>query len=99
MNRVLVAILFLCLPAFSVADDLFDIKPVADGIYAAIAKPAYKVNCNAAIIFLDDVVLVVDTHSKPSAARALIDQIKQLTPKPGQVCGQHTFSLGPLPRQ
>ena len=82
MNRVLVAILFLCLPAFSVADDLFDIKPVADGIYAAIAKPAYKVNCNAAIIFLDDVVLVVDTHSKPSAARALIDQIKQLTPNP-----------------
>jgi cyclase len=82
MNRVLVAILFLCLPASSVADDLFDIKPVADGIYAAIAKPAYKVNCNAAIIFLDDVVLVVDTHSKPSAARALIDQIKQLTPNP-----------------
>lgn len=82
MNRVLVAILFLCLPAFSVADDLFDIKPVADGIYAAIAKPAYKVNCNAAIIFLDDVVLVVDTHSKPSAARALIEQIKQLTPMP-----------------
>src|SRR5882762_7537169 len=82
MNRVLVAILFLFLPASCVADDLFDIKPVADGIYAAIAKPAYKVNCNAAIIFLDDVVLVVDTHSKPSAARALIEQIKKLTPKP-----------------
>ncbi len=82
MNRVLVAILFLCLPASCVADDLFDIKPVAEGVYAAIAKPAYKVNCNAAIIFLDDVVLVVDTHSKPSAARALIDQIKELTPKP-----------------
>src|SRR6476661_5432422 len=82
MNRVLVAILFLCLPASSLADDLFDIKPVADGIYAAIAKPAYKVNCNAAIIILDDAVLVVDTHSKPSAARALIEQIKKLTPKP-----------------
>ena len=50
MNRVLVAILFLFLPASSLADDLLDIKPVADGIYAAIAKPAYKVNCNAAII-------------------------------------------------
>jgi hypothetical protein len=44
-----------------VADDLFDIKPVADGIYTAIAKPAYKVNYNAAIIILDDGVLVVDT--------------------------------------
>lgn len=64
------------------ADDLFDIKPVADGVYAAIAKPVYKVNCNAAIILLDDGVLVVDTHSKPSAARALIEQIKKLTDKP-----------------
>jgi glyoxylase-like metal-dependent hydrolase (beta-lactamase superfamily II) len=82
MNRVLLAILFLFLPVSCVADDLFDIKPVADGIYAAIAKPAYKVNCNAAIIILDDGVLVVDTHSKPSAARALIEQIKKVTPKP-----------------
>ena len=64
------------------ADDLFDIKPVADGVYAAIAKPAYKVNCNAVIILLDDGVLVVDTHSKPSAARALIEQIKKITDKP-----------------
>src|SRR4249919_2617797 len=82
MNRVAIAILFLFLPLYCVADDLFDIKPVADGVYAAIAKPAYKVNCNAAIIFLDDAVLVVDTHSKPSAARALIEQIKKLTDKP-----------------
>src|SRR6516164_4099073 len=82
MNRVAVAILFLFLPIACLADDLFDIKPVADGVYAAIAKPAYKVNCNAAIILLDDVVLIVDTHSKPSAARALIEQIKKLTPKP-----------------
>jgi cyclase len=64
------------------AEDLFDIKPMAEGVYAAIAKPAYKLNCNAAIIFLGDSVLVVDTHSKPSAARALIEQIKKLTPKP-----------------
>ena len=64
------------------AQDLFDIKPVADGVYAAIAKAAYKTNCNAAIIFLGDSVLVVDTHSKPSAARGLIAQIKTLTDKP-----------------
>jgi cyclase len=63
------------------AEDLFDIKPMAEGVYAAIAKPAYKVNCNAAIIILGDGVLIVDTHSKPSAARALIEQIKKLTPK------------------
>ena len=76
-------LLFLLLPiTCRAAEDLFDIKPMADGVYAAIAKPAYKVNCNAAIIILGDSVLVVDTHSKPSAARALIEQIKKLTPKP-----------------
>jgi cyclase len=76
-------LLFLLLPATCLAaEDLFDIKPIAEGVYAAIAKPAYKVNCNAAIIILGESVLVVDTHSKPSAARALIEQIKKLTPKP-----------------
>src|SRR5882724_2658088 len=79
---VVLLISFPCLSSPCLAEDLFDIKPVADGVYAAIAKPAYKVNCNAAIILLDDSVLVVDTHSKPSAARGLIAQIKQLTDKP-----------------
>ena len=83
MRSRLVLFLLLLAPVASLAaDELFEIKPVADGVYAAIAKPAYKVNCNAAIIVLDDGVLVVDTHSKPSAARALIEQIKKLTPKP-----------------
>lgn len=74
-------IIAMCVSVAS-AQQLFDIKTVADGVYAAVAKPAYKTNCNAAIIMLDDVVLVVDTHSKPSAARGLIAQIKQLTDKP-----------------
>jgi cyclase len=74
-------VLAICISVAS-AQQLFDIKPVADGVYAALAKPAYKTNCNAAIIMLDDGVLVVDTHSKPSAARGLIAQIKQLTDKP-----------------
>ena len=84
MNRAffLSGLLFLSTVSASAADELFDIKPIAEGVYAAIAKPAYKVNCNAAIILFDDSVLVVDTHSKPSAARALIEQIKKLTDKP-----------------
>jgi glyoxylase-like metal-dependent hydrolase (beta-lactamase superfamily II) len=81
-RRLLLSLLLLLpVPCFA-AEDIFDIKPMADGVYAAIAKPAYKVNCNAAIIVLGDSVLVVDTHSKPSAARALIEQIRKLTPKP-----------------
>ena len=84
MRRTSLFVLLLCLLSVSVAhsEDLFDIKPMADGVYAAIAKPAYKINCNAAIILLGDSVLVVDTHSKPSAARALIEQIKKITNKP-----------------
>jgi cyclase len=84
LKRALYLAIVLLLSAVytSAAEDLFEIKPIADGVYAAIAKPAYKVNCNAAIILLDDSVLVVDTHSKPSAARALIEQIKKLTDKP-----------------
>jgi cyclase len=61
---------------------LFDIKPVAEGIYAAVAAPAYKVNSNAAIIVNEDGVVVVDSHSKPSAARVLVEQIKGITSKP-----------------
>lgn len=77
-----ICILVLCLaPSLMAADELFEMKPVVEGVYAAIAKPQYKLNCNAAVILLDDGVLVVDTHSKPSAARALIAQIKKLTDK------------------
>ena len=84
MKRMLCLALlfFVAAVSTSAADDLFDIKPMADGVYAALSKPVYKINCNAAIILFDDSVLVVDTHSKPSAARALIEQVKKLTDKP-----------------
>lgn len=55
---------------------LFELKKVAEGIYAAIAKPTAMLNCNAAVVVNRDHVLVVDTHSKPSAAKALIKQIR-----------------------
>jgi glyoxylase-like metal-dependent hydrolase (beta-lactamase superfamily II) len=75
-------LLVLSAPCLRAADELFELKPVVPGVYAALSKEQYKVNCNAAVIFLDDSVLVVDTHSKPSAARALQAQIKTLTDKP-----------------
>jgi glyoxylase-like metal-dependent hydrolase (beta-lactamase superfamily II) len=76
-------ILFLASSAIlPAADELFEFKPVVDGVYAAIAKPTFRTNCNAAIIVRDDGVLVVDTESKPSAARAVIAEIKKITDKP-----------------
>jgi cyclase len=62
--------------------DLFELKPVADGVYAAIAAPRYKVNSNAAVILTNDGVIVVDSHSKPSAALALYREIQALTKQP-----------------
>jgi cyclase len=62
---------------------LFDIEKVANGAYFAKARPQALTNCNAAIFENSTDVLVVDAHSKPSAAAALIAQIKkEITAKP-----------------
>jgi glyoxylase-like metal-dependent hydrolase (beta-lactamase superfamily II) len=61
---------------------IFDLQKVTDGVYVAVARPQYKLNCNSAIIVNEDGVLVVDSGSKPSAARTLIAQITELTGKP-----------------
>jgi cyclase len=65
------------------ATNLFTIEKVADDVYAALARPQVLTNCNAAIFVNSQDVLVVDAHSKPSAAAALIAQIKkEITAKP-----------------
>jgi cyclase len=63
--------------------DLFEIEKVAEGVYFAFARPQAVTNCNAAIFVNSADVLVVDAHSKPSAAAGLIAQIEQqITTKP-----------------
>jgi len=63
--------------------DLFEIQSVAEGVYFAFARPQAVGNCKAAIFLNTADVLVVDAHSKPSAAAGLIAQIKQqITTKP-----------------
>jgi cyclase len=62
---------------------LFDLQKVANGIYFAHARPQALLNCNAAIFVRSKDVVVVDAHSKPSAAASLIRQIKgEITEKP-----------------
>jgi cyclase len=62
---------------------LFDIEKVAEGVYCALARAQAEINSNAAIFVNSSDVLVVDTHSKPSAAASLIAQIKkEITPHP-----------------
>jgi cyclase len=77
------ALLFFLLSTTSLAaDDIFKIVKISDGIYAAIASPTFRLNCNAAIIVQDDGVVVVDSESIPSAAREVITAIKRVTDKP-----------------
>jgi glyoxylase-like metal-dependent hydrolase (beta-lactamase superfamily II) len=62
---------------------LFDIERVADGVYFARARAQAEINSNSAIFVNSTDVLVVDAHSKPSAAASLIAQIKkEVTAKP-----------------
>lgn len=77
-------LLLLLLPVAAAAGDAFDIIPVADGVYAAIGKGTSPmlIGSNAAIIINEDDVVVVDSHYTPSAARALLAEIKALTDKP-----------------
>ena len=85
MRTAAVCLLVLVLlPVAASAGDAFDIIPVADGIYAAIGKGTapMAIGSNAAIIVNEDDIVVVDSHYTPSAARALLAEIKLLTDKP-----------------
>lgn len=55
---------------------------IADGVYAAIGSGGVNVGSNSMVIVNADDVVVVDSHVTPAAARALIDDIKTLTPLP-----------------
>src|ERR1700681_4608033 len=69
--------------ALGASGKLFDIQKIADGVYFALAHPQAFTNCNASIFVNSQDVLVVDAHSKPSAAASLIAQIKkEVTAKP-----------------
>ena len=62
---------------------LFDLERAADGVYFANARAQAVINCNGAVFVRSKDVVVVDAHSKPSAAASLIAQIKrELTDKP-----------------
>ncbi len=62
---------------------LFDLQKAAEGVFFAQARPQAAINCNAAVFVRSKDVVVVDAHSKPSAAAALIAQLKrEVTTKP-----------------
>ena len=64
------------------AEDDFTLVQVADGVYAAIAKPGGLASGNAGFVIGDDGVLVFDTFFTPVAIEELIAEIQKLTNKP-----------------
>ena len=79
---------------------LFDIEKLADGIYAALARPQPQVNCNAVIFENADDILIVDAHSKSSAVAASGRADPQADyVEAGTLRREYAFSLGPHPGQ
>jgi glyoxylase-like metal-dependent hydrolase (beta-lactamase superfamily II) len=64
------------------AQEDFALVKVADGVYAAIAKPGGLASGNAGFIVGDDGVLMVDTFFTPAAVEELIDAIAAETKLP-----------------
>jgi len=60
----------------------FVLKEIGPGVYAAIDGPEHKSGSNAGFVIGDDGVLVVDAFFYPEAAKALVGEIRRLTPKP-----------------
>jgi cyclase len=55
----------------------FTLKMIGPGVYAAVNE-----NSNAGFIIGDNAVLVVDGFFEPDTARALLSEIRRITPKP-----------------
>src|SRR6266704_7224133 len=64
------------------AEDDFQLVKVADGVYAAIAKPGGLASGNAGFVIGDDGVLMFDTFFTPAAIEELIGEIQSLTKLP-----------------
>jgi cyclase len=62
----------------------FEMVKVAEGVYAAIrSEPlADPVDGNSVVIVNEEDVVVIDTNITPASARAVIAEIKKITPKP-----------------
>ncbi len=64
------------------AVDDFELIKVADGVYAAVAKPGGLASGNAGFVIGDDGVLIFDTFYTPVAVEELIAEIQALTKLP-----------------
>jgi cyclase len=64
------------------AEDDFELIKVAEGVYAAVAKPGGLASGNAGFVIGDEGVLIFDTFFTPAALEELIREIQALTKLP-----------------
>ena len=64
------------------AEDDFQLIKVADGVYAAIARPGGLASGNAGLVIGDGGVLIFDTFFTPAAIEELIGEIEKQTQQP-----------------
>src|SRR5215510_7993142 len=73
---------FAASPVKPTAEDDFQLVKVADGVFAAIAKPGGLASGNAGFVVGDGGVLIVDTFSTPIALEELLSEIGKQTSQP-----------------
>jgi glyoxylase-like metal-dependent hydrolase (beta-lactamase superfamily II) len=82
VGLVLIVAAVAARPLIPAAEDDFQLIKVADGVFAAIAKPGGLASGNAGFIVGDGGVLIVDTFSTPVAIEELLGEIAKQTDKP-----------------
>ena len=81
MIRGSAAVLLLALSASGAAPD-FRLQQIGDGVWAAIVNDEGLAGGNAGFVIGDDGVAVIDTFQDPRPAKALLGEIRKLTPLP-----------------
>ena len=60
----------------------YEFRQITNDVYTAMETGAMNVGANTPIIITDDEVLIVDSHITPASARALLEELRQITDKP-----------------
>lgn len=71
----------------------FTVDAIADGVFAAIAKPGTGAMANAGIIDLGDQTLIFDTMYTPSAGKALSEAAVQIFQRPVSIVINSHFHM------
>jgi cyclase len=82
MNRIAPAFLLLLVGSLPAAGPDFRLQQIGKGVWAAIVNDEGLAGGNAGFVIGDDGVAVIDTFQDPRPAKALLSEIRKITPLP-----------------